>query len=79
MLVAVVLVGALVIAVPLYFRWGWTRMVAECNFGHDLREQRQSDVPFDSAGTKSVSYSWQWSDGFTCEYSNGKTRSSYWF
>ena len=73
-IVAVVLTVVLVLAVPIYFRWGWSRMVSECDFSHDAFALRHTGVT-----SESVSYSWHWSDGFTCKYSNGKTRTSYWF
>lgn len=70
----------LLVAVIVYFRVGWDRMVAECELGKSPLGQRHlDDVPFYGEGARSVAYSWQWSSGFTCTYSNGKVHSSYWF
>lgn len=66
--------------VPIYFRVGWTRMTTQCGLGDSPLEQRHLDEdPLDSEGSRSVHYSWRWSGGFTCTYSSGYTRSSYWF
>ena len=77
--VGVVLAVVLVTTVPIYFKWGWSRMDSACGFGPGAAEQRRLNAEFDGADSGSVRYSWRWSDGFTCTYSNGKTRSSYWF
>jgi hypothetical protein len=78
MMVAAVLVTALVLAVPVYFHWGWSRMADECDFGTPS-SPAQTQIPFDSADSKSVAFSWRWSGGFTCTYNDGTTRSSYWY
>ncbi|TIC82188.1 hypothetical protein E8D34_17030 [Nocardioides sp. GY 10113] len=77
---AVLVVTAMVVAVPIYFRAGWDRMTTECGLGDTPLDERHLDeVPWSATGERSVSYSWQWPDGFTCTYSNGHTRSSLWF
>jgi hypothetical protein len=79
---ALVLIAVLLIlaaAVPIYFRFGWTRMVDDCDLGGPLTQKHLDEVPLDADGGRSVHFTWEWSGGFTCTYSNGHKRQAYWF
>ena len=55
-------------------------MTTACGLGDSPLGQRHLDeVPLDARGSRSVSCSWHVSGGFTCTYSHGRTRTTYWF
>ncbi len=76
--VGLVLGLLVVLAVPVFFRWGWSRMGSACGIGPTAADHRRLNAELDGADSGSVRLSWHVSEGFTCTYSNGKTRSSYW-
>ena len=54
-----------------YFRLGWSRMTNEC----DSQVSRNA-----LAGhTGGVAFSWRLNGGFTCRFSDGSSKQSYWF
>lgn len=55
------LIMALLVTSIVYIRVGWDRMDSACS-----RDMSDS----------TVSYTWDFPDGFTCRYSDGSTRSS---
>jgi hypothetical protein len=77
--VGLVLGLVVVLAVPVYFTWGWSRAESACGIGQTVAAHRRLTAEFDGADSGSVRLSWHASEGFTCTYSNGKTRASYWF
>lgn len=78
MVVAVLAVLALTI--PVYLRVGWSRMTDECGFGDNPLPQRNAqEYDRDITRKASVHFSWEVRGGFTCTYSDGQVRQSYWF
>lgn len=68
--------AASVVAAGLYLGVGWDHMASQCG-SFDYLSSHLPDVP--NGGMLGVDYSWRFAGGFTCSYSDGTTRTSYWF
>jgi hypothetical protein len=76
---SIVMVLVAFVAGGMYLKVGWERMATECGSKDQLIAKLNQFPEGPTQMSVSVSYSLQFPKGFTCEYSDGSKRSSYWF